>query len=185
MQEFEFIKALSGLRANATFLSVNGYKNESDEVADYNIVFHISYKNAIEKSLAILEPLETTNELEATAKQELINSLKKSLADMEEVPVEAVDDTYTHITNDNGTYIKGIKIHNATNTLHLYGLVVSKKVIAEGNYKNKNRRPLTVVKDNMKRLLPISKFRQFKIVPGRVENISVEKLTLLPPDSLI
>jgi hypothetical protein len=51
-----------------------------------------------------------------------------------------------------------------------------------GLYTKGNRRPLTVAKDKLRHLTPVGKFRQFKITPSQLDSISVENLSLLPPE---
>jgi hypothetical protein len=180
-QIMDFVTELGKLRSSSTFLTLKGYRNESSEVADYNMVFHMSYANALQKSLDVLKKLKTPTDLEKQAKSELMESFQTSLTKMATTPLEDVDDAYTRFTDDDGAYIKGVKLHTNTNTLHLYGLVVHKRVVLPGNYAKKNKKPLTLAKDKMRYLTPVGKFRQFKITPAQVESISVENLSLLPP----
>lgn len=177
----QFVAELSKLRPSATFLSLSGYRNEHSEVADYSIVFHISYENALKRSIMALECVVPEDEMQVIAKRELIDGYMKSLNRMEETPIEEVDDAYTRFFDTNGSYIKGVKLHTATDTLHLYGLVNSKRVLMPGCYPKSNKRPLTVAKDKLRKLCPVNKFRQFKILPQQVDKISVENLSLLPP----
>ena len=83
---------------------------------------------------------------------------------------------------DDGNYVKGVKLHTATNTLHLYGFVAQKKMLMPGIHKPRNRKPLTIAKDKLRNKCNVSKFRQFKITPEQVDCISVEGLHLLPPE---
>lgn len=181
MNNQDLVSELGKLRTSATFLSLMGYRNESGEVADFSIVFHISYENAIKRSILALEPVIPENDLEAQAKRELIDGYKNSLAKMATTPIEEIEDAYTRFTDEDGTHIKGVKLHTETDTLHLFGLVNSKRVIIPGQYKSSNKRPLTIAKDKLRKLCPVDKFRQFKLVSTQVDRISVENLSLLPP----
>lgn len=181
MDQKAFVSELAKLRPSATFLSLMGYRNEHSEVADYSVVFHMSYENALRRSLAILEGVVPEDTMQTVAKQELIDGYTKSLNKMAETPVEEIDDAYTRFFDSDGSYIKGVKLHTATHTLHLYGLVNAKRVIIPGQYPTRNKRALTVAKDKLRRLCPVDKFRQFKITPSQVDRISVENLSLLPP----
>lgn len=178
-----FLTELSRLRPNTTFLTLNGYRNDHSEVANYSIAFHISYESALKKSIETLAALELKEPIEVQARFELLNSFAKSLSNMDSTPMEELDEqVYTHIKDDDGNYIKGVKIHNNTGTLHLYGLVIHKRVLMPGIYLTKNQKPLTVVKDKLRYLTRVGKFRQFKILPDQVDSISVENLSLLPPE---
>jgi hypothetical protein len=178
----QFVAELAKLRPSSTFLTLMGYRNAHSEVANYSIVFHISYANALQKSIRILQELNTSSPLEQKACQELLHSYSASLewARMSEFPKD--DDVYSGFLDENLNHIKGIKMHCETQTLHLYGLVVHKRVLMPGCYsESRNRRELTIAKDNLRKLCPVSKFRQFKIVPEQVDYITVENLSLLPP----
>lgn len=141
----------------------------------------MSYKNAIEKSIMILNGYIPEDDLEAKAKTELLESFATSINKIETSSIEDLDDGYTRFFDEDKKYIKGVKLHNESNTLHLYGLVVHKNVITPGVYPKKNKRPLTIAKDKLRKMLPVNKFRQFIIKPGQLEKISVENITLLPP----
>lgn len=180
MNNIELIDELSKLRSSSTFLSLIGYHNEHGEVGDFNIVFHMSYENALKRSLEVVEALDVTAPLEIVAKSELIESFNTSLVKMATTPIKELDDAYTRFFDDDGAYIKGVKVHTASGHLHLYGLVVHHRVRIPGTYPTRNRKPLTVAKDKMRSLTPLGKFRQFKILPDSVEKISVGKVTLTP-----
>lgn len=182
MNNTDFIAELGKLRPSATFLTLKGYRNEASEIADYSVAFHISYENALKKSIAVLSALDLQGDLEKQARFELLDSFAKSLARGAGSPeLEERDPTYSYFKDDDGNYIKGVKMHDATWTLHLYGLVVHKRVLMPGIYKHVNHRPLTIAKDKLRHLTPVGKFRQFKLLSSQVDNIAVEKLSLLPP----
>ena len=178
MNKDTFLSELSKLKPASTFLSVLGYRNEAAEVADYSICFHISYENAVKRSLEALQPMVPADKLEEQAKLELLLSLKASLDKIDSTGIEDLDDGYTRIPG-----VKGCKVHTATGNLHLFGLLNHKRVLTPGTYKTVNKRPLTIAKDRLRKSLPVSRFRQFKIVPDQVDHIAVASLTLLPPSS--
>jgi hypothetical protein len=74
MDHQQFVAELGKLRTSSTFLTLKGYRSESGEVSDFSIVFHISYKNALLRSIAKLEALVPADELEAQAKEECLSS---------------------------------------------------------------------------------------------------------------
>jgi hypothetical protein len=182
MDKLEFVAELAKLRPASTFLTLKGYRNDSSEVSDYSIVFHMSYKSALQKSITAVENMTLTTDLEKQARQELLCSWNNSLIRMQETPVEEIEDGYQRFFDENGSYIKGVKLHRDTDTLHIYGLVVHKRVLLPGNYKKVNSRPLTIAKHKLSYLTVCGKFRQFKITPSQVDRISVENLSLLPPE---
>lgn len=181
MNKEQFVAELAKLRTSSTFLSLIGYRNEHSEVADYSIIFHMSYENALKRSIEALDGVVPIDDLQAQAKLELLESFQKSLLKMKETSVEDIDDAYTRFTDADGKHIKGVKLHTETDALHLYGLVVHKRVMVPGMYPKKNRKPLTIAKDELRKLCPVNKFRQFKILPSQVDRVAVENLSLLPP----
>lgn len=181
MDQKQFVAELAKLRPASTFLTLVGYRNEYSEVADYSIVFHMSYENALKRSIVALNSVVPEDDYAAIAKRELIDGYNKSLNKMAETPIEEIDDAYTRFFDENGNYIKGVKLHTATNTLHLYGLVNAKRVVMPGIYPKSNKRPLTLAKDKLRKLCPVNKFRQFKILPQQVDSIVVEKMVFSPP----
>ena len=182
MNNKEFVAELSKLRPGSTFLTLKGYRNEYGEVANYSIIFHMSYTNALMKSIAIIQQYIPINDVYARAKNELLDSFQNSLNKIKETPIEDLDDGYIRFFDENSNYIKGIKLHAATETLHIYGLVSQKRILLPGNYPKKNKRELTIAKDKLKAMCPVGKFRQFKILPQNVDSISVDNIHLLPPE---
>jgi hypothetical protein len=180
MDQFQFVATIASLRPNATFLTLDGYRNEYGEIANYNIVFNMSYHNALVRSIETLSAVDVSTDLEKQAKDELLGSFNNSLVNNKDEPIETRADAYTHFY-DGDRVIKGLKIHVATGALHLYGLVTHKRVLVPGVYPHKNQRPLTIAKNKLRSLCSVSKFRQFILTADRVERIQVEKLSLLPP----
>jgi len=184
MDNHQFVTELGKLRPSATFLTLRGYRNEHSEIADYSLAFHFSYENALKKSIEKLAQLDLQTALEEQARKELLNSFAMSLARGAASPeLEERDPTYAYFKGDDGNYIKGVKMHRDTWTIYLYGLVVHKRVLLPGFYPVKNKRELTVAKDKLRHLTPVGKFRSFKMTPSQVDSISVENLSLLPPEA--
>jgi hypothetical protein len=176
MDTQSFIEELSKLRSCSTFLTISGYRNEHSEISDAQIVFHMSYENALKKSIETLQAMSLTTDLQRQACAELIASYTNSLTKVKEVPIEEREDHYTHFPD-----CRGVKIHTATGHLHIYGLVVNKVVKMPGQYPVVNSRPLTVEKKKLSAKTRIGNFRQYKLLPSQVDSIQVENLTLLPP----
>jgi Ca2+-dependent lipid-binding protein len=179
MEKQDFIRALGALRPSSTFLTLHKYRNNYGEIANYNIIFHISYVNALQKSIEILENIKPATDLSSQAKRELLTSFHTSIQKASEVDED--DDVYHRFFNEEGILIKGIKMHTATSTLHLEGFAHKKTVLTPGIYPEKNQRLLTIEKERLRQLCPISKFRQFRITPGQLEKITVQNLSFLPP----
>jgi hypothetical protein len=173
-------ETLAALRPSSTFVSVRGYRSaESGELADYQIAFHMSYGNALRRSIEAVEAYVPADDLEIQAKNEVLASYQASLDKVENEPLEVVGEHYDRVLV-NGEHVKGIKIHRETGKLHLFGLLVRKTVREAGNHKPSNKRPLTVAKDKLRKLGPVSRFRQFIFDPAHVECIAVERMEIAP-----
>jgi hypothetical protein len=179
----QFIAELSKLNPSSTFLSVMGYRNAHAEIANYSIVFHMSYPNALKRSISILEEFKTSSPVEETARKELLNSFHHSLDSAIASPIEERVDGYRHFKDVDGNYIKGVKLHMKTGTLHLYGLLAQKRIIMPVSYPERHESALSKAKRQLQRQTPAGKFRQFKMLPSQVDHIAVLNLTLLPPDN--
>jgi hypothetical protein len=186
MDNEQFLLELEKLRQSSTFLTIKGYCAENGEIADFNIIFHMSYKNALLKSINIVNNFKLTDlpislqndQLFDLAKQELLTSFSKSLDKIDNISLEDLDDGYIRFYDQNNDHVKGVKLHKNTGILHLFGLLVNKKIIMPTTYKHVNHKPLTVIKNQIKKSCPISKFRQFRITADQVESISVENLKI-------
>jgi hypothetical protein len=181
MDQYAFVIELSKIRSSSTFLSLRGYRSQSSEIADYTLCFHMSYKNALEKSIATLEAMSLSNDIDRQAREELLASYRKSLSNPE--PIEERESAYDYFVNDDGSTVKGIKIHRDTGTLHIYGLLHQKRVLMPGIPKKPiNSKPLTIAKRRLESVCSVGRFRQFKITSENVDSISVENMNLLPPE---
>ena len=183
MNNINFVNELAGLRPSSTFLMLKNYCSEtSGEVADHIICFHISYETALKRSIETLRAYECLNELEVQAKDELIKSYEASLEKIATTEIEEISDGYSRYFDEEGKYVKGCKLHVDTNTLHVYGLAHQKRVHKAGTYKEVKSRPLTVIKNKLRKMCVVDRFRQYRITADNVEMVKVEKLELLPPE---
>jgi len=182
MKRNQFISKMAKLRPSSTFLTLLGYRNAYSEIADYNIVFHINYENALKRSLEMMKKIPVSDPIQIEAKQELISSFTRSLSSIKEAPEEDNDDVYTKFKDKNGKYIKGIKIHNKTGNIHLYGFVNAKRVILPGMYPDSGGSELAKAKRHLRQMVPVGKFRQFILTPDHLDHISVQGVCLTPPN---
>ena len=179
MENLAFVNEISKISPRSTFLSVMGYRSEASEVANYSIVFNMSYTNALKRSIATLEAMTLTSDLDRQAREELLASYNKSLSNPEKV--EDREPAYTYYVDSDGTPVGGVKLHISSNTLHIYGLVNAKRVLLPGSYKTVNSKPITIAKKKLSSQTSCGKFRQFRLTSANVDKISVENLSLLPP----
>lgn len=150
-------KAVAKSPTGVSFVSIKGYTNKEGEVADHVFNIGADYGKAKEADIKFLQTLDLTT---GTWKSDMVTmalakaDLIKDLTSPDKVRSQAQADAYTHIC-------KGVKVHNDTGVLYVYGNRVNKVVHKEGNYPTKNSRPLTIAKDELRKLLKTGKFRQF------------------------
>ncbi len=161
-----------------SFVGINNYENKQGEVSNQTIVAGITYENCLvndfktlqEKQNEIFETLgkEFSAELLETAYKNVYASLEKRLSSEEVKEAlrqqndktillsDAQKDAYVHIT-------KGIKVNKETNQIHVFGLVVRKKVLKAIEYKQTNSRELTIAQNKIKKFCEFKqdKYRSF------------------------
>jgi hypothetical protein len=154
----EATRILSEIRKGSTFLTVKHYMNNFGEISDFSIVFHISYRNAIEKSRDILDSFRFkpedligksyTLEIAEIARLELIESFQATLAGKAK---STSAHAYSAIDNGEGEAISGVKLHDTQDLLHITGFRVHKNILFPGNYPPDNRGLKTIAKDDLKK----------------------------------
>jgi hypothetical protein len=150
----ERLKEITGV----SFVSVT-YINQQNEKHQTLFNVGIDYQRAKQKDIEFLKQLDITtmkshldNELLETAKIVLLESFIKPSTNRS----EGIANAYTHLGN-------GLKIHNETQTVYVYGMKVHKRVIEEGDKQEDTRSELTKAKDAIRSLLKSTQYRQFKI----------------------
>lgn len=122
---------------------------------------------------ALAEIAPTLSGLEAEAAEKIAESRRVSLAlGVGNNPDFNGADAYTQ------TDVKGVKIHNVTGELHVTGLVVRKDVSEAATYRPVKSKPETLARQAVEKLLPSSKFRQFKLSGIAVAKLNGETLEL-------
>ena len=76
------------------------------------------------------------------------------------------------------TIFSGVKVHNESGLLYIYGYGVSKNILVKGEYKEVKSRPLTIAKDELRKLLKTSHFRNFSIEIGNELKASGETIEI-------
>jgi len=176
LRELATIENVANIKGTS-FIGIQGYENSSNEISNQVILLGANYRNAQIKDLNSYKNFDINSlvgeyDLDLLNKglDQLISSLEKTMLKDDEKEAlrlkndatinrsDAQKDAYTHIEN-------GIKYHKDTDTLYIYGYIVSKKVIQKGSYKVVKSRPLTLAKNAIKKAcnLRTTKFRQFKI----------------------
>lgn len=145
-----------------SFFSVKNYKNKFGEVSNQLINVGINYGKSKEQDIEFLRNLDVTKLKSEFSKIEL-EKAKVALIQAFEKPNEARSngqiDAYTVITD-------GVKVHNETGLLYIYGYRVSKTVLVEGEYPTVNSKRETLVKNELRKLLKTDKYTNFSIEVG-------------------
>lgn len=137
------------------------------ETSRYQINFGVDYHNACSEDKISLESYQPTNDLEVTAKEEMLQSLTETLT-------LGVSSSYTNA--DKFVPIgKGMRQHVETNELYVWGFVQSKEQVAPPTNPKKpvNSRPLTLAKKAIEKSCDFKrlKFGQFILNPEHIAGI--------------
>lgn len=167
-------KAVKSSPTGVSFVSIRNYTNKSNEISNNLINIGASYAKAKQADIEFLENIDLTahnfkSELSLleTAKAELIAAFIKPDENRSNGQIEA----YTPICS-------GLKVHNESGLLYIYGYREQKTVLQKGEYKTVNSRPLTIAKDELRKLLKTGKFTQYAIEIGNEIKAKGETLEL-------
>lgn len=167
-------KATEKSVTGVSFVSIRNYANKSGEVSNNLLNVGASYENAKKKDIEFLQKLnlhehnfKSSLALIDEARKELIASLIKP----DENRSQGQVNTYTNI-------VKGIKVHNETGVLYVYGYRERKEVLAKGEYKEVKSKPLTIAKNELKKLMRTGKFTQYALEIGNEVRANGETLEL-------
>jgi hypothetical protein len=158
-------RVLAKSPTGVSLVSIKGYTNSFSEVSNNLVNVGASLTNAKAKDIITLQGLDVTTfngdsiQLEK-ARVDLINSFINPNQNRSQGQIDA----YTIIA-------KGIKVHNITGKIYIFGLRTNKTVIEQGIYPTVNSKPLTLAKNQLKKDLKSSKFTQYAL-----ENITSVKL---------
>ena len=167
-------EAVSKSITGVSFVSIRNYTNQSKEVSNNLINIGIRYESAKAKDIEFLQNLDLTK-LEAKSELSVLamakNELIASFIQPSESRSNGQKDAYTHI-------VSGLKVHNETGLLYIYGYRENKTILVEGEYKKVNSSPLTIAKNELRRLLKTGKFTQYAIEVGNTINANKQTLEL-------
>ena len=172
------------------FVSIKGYTNANNETSNVLLNVGANLDNAKAKDLEYLKSLKVETlpldsyfceAMNKATKQvcaiEIISKwLEKARLDWiraietpEKTRSEAQINAYTHVAD-------GMKMHNETNQIYVWGMQVQKTVITKGEYKEVNHRPLTVAKDLIKSHLKHTQIRTY--ILKSIETLKVNGETI-------
>lgn len=178
------VTAVAKTIKGTAFIGVQGYENKQGEVSDQTILGGITYEKVLEHDFNQIKDNQTkvfdtikehANEIVLQAYTNVYNSLEKRLSSDEvkealrqqnDLTIKLSDaqkDAYIHLA-------KGVKLNKETNQIHIFGLVVRKKVVKAIEYKETNSKELTIVQNKIKKLCGFKqdKYRSFIFENGTV-----------------
>lgn len=182
MNRDKFVFEASKLRPTKNFLRINGLKTDCGAEIFANIVFNVSYKNAIEESLRALKGYFPMDSRYVAAKAELIGKFRAALISMSEQKVADDEPHFLPLTDEKRRRIDGIRFHQPSSTLHIFALVQKKTISSPGNEYGKGVPRYSTIVEVFKKICPALKFESMTISPWQVESIKVESLFLLEGD---
>ena len=166
--------AVSKSITGVSFLSIKNYTNKQGAVTNYLINVGVNFDRAKQKDIETLQSLNTNQHdfkspmhLIEDARHELIAAFKKP----DIARSLAQKDAYTIIFD-------GVKVHNETGKLYIYGYRVNKTVLVEGEYKTVKSSALTIAKNELRKLLKTGKFTQFAVEVGNTLTAKGETIEL-------
>ena len=145
-------RAIAKSPTGVTMVSIREYQNSNGEISNNIVNIGANLGNAKKKDIELLRGKSGTTEVEEIARLELIKSLETPNANRSKGQIDA----YTTIT-------KGIKVHNVTGEIYVFGLRMKKEVVVKGIYPIVNSKAITIAKNVLRKDLKSSKFTQFKI----------------------
>jgi hypothetical protein len=162
-------------KVKITFGSITYTTKTTGEQSRYTLILGASYNNLLEKSLLELKDLLSTfSGLDLIAAQELKDSLENSIEAHANGRQNA---SYTKA----GMYeriVPGVMLNTNDNTLQLFGLLHTKKVLVPGVYRTKNSAPKTLAKERIRKMLSYSRFREFALDHGHIHRMKINGETL-------
>jgi hypothetical protein len=175
LQVINLVKnAVSKSVTGVSFFSIKNYTNSSGETSNQLINVGINYEKSKQKDIEFLENINLSEydfkspiDLLQQAKAELIAAFIKPNENRSNGQIEA----YT-------TIFSGVKVHNESGLLYIYGYGVSKTILIKGEYKEVKSRPLTIAKDELRKLLKTSHFRNFSLEIGNEIKASGETIEI-------
>lgn len=152
------------------------YTSKTDgSTARYTLILGASYLNLLERSKLELELSMSTIAPELRkAADDVLESINKSIAAHK---AGTQSDDYTK--KGQYTQIEGGLNINTDNTFQMFGLLHSKVVLVPGTPKKTKSSPHTIAKNIIRKMLPISKFREFALDLGHIRTVRMDGQTLV------
>jgi hypothetical protein len=178
------------------FIVIHEYTNNYNEIATYSLCWHVNYLNSVQKSYDIITAFKPTadfctsklynlQDLKA-ARNELVDSLADTLVlGPGNNPRATSAHAYDQVLDKNKLVVPGVKIHRDQDVLHLTDVYRLNKIVhKEGVYPVVKSANKTIAKNDLRKMLPLRKWGQFLLTPGRFTKLSVQKMTVKDYDCI-
>lgn len=155
-------KAIGNSPTGVSFFSIKNYTNKHGEVSNQIINVGASYEKMKQKDI---ETLRNMDILKMQWKSAMVDieiaraALIEAFITPDKARSDGQKDAYTNIAN-------GIRVHNETGKLYLFGYKLRKTVLVEGEYPTVNSRKETIAKDELRKYLRTNKFVNFGLEVG-------------------
>lgn len=176
--------------SKSMFIVLHEYENNYKEVATYSLLWHIDYSRAVQKSYDIITQFKPTIDFcigkpyslqdLRTAHMELVESFADTLVlGPGNNPRATSAHAYDQVVDSKGFIVPGVKLHRDQDILHLTDVYRMNKIVhKEGVYPKVNSARKTMAKNDLRKLLPLKRFGQFVLYPGRFKSLSVQKISV-------
>lgn len=163
-------KSLTGV----SFFSIKNYTNSNGEISNQLINVGINYEKSKQADIVFLENLKIAD-----------HQFKSNLADLEIAKAELIAAFIKPNENrSNGqidaytTIFSGVKVHNETGVLYIYGYKQTKTILTDGIYPIVKSSAKTIAKNELRKLLKTGKFSQFAIEVGNTLKANGETIEI-------
>lgn len=170
--------------AGTQFFLIKEYKNEHGEVANYHLNGGIKRSSVLQKSLKKYIAGQNDPGIFGYFAQKYGNAVAiKAFEEKIKSAETCIDGTNTRSIAQQEAYIyinPGMKYCIATQTLMIYAYLMNKETIIPGVYPVRNKRQLTLCKEEIDRVLNIklNKYRLFKFNLGAFSGINIAGKTI-------
>lgn len=135
------------------------YTNKDGEVQKTLINVGVSYDNAKLKDIEYLKGLDVKT-IKSSQNKATLEEARKALLGALISPSKAHSqgqiNAYEYLNN-------GLKVHKESGKLYVVGMKVKKEVLKQGEYKADTRRPLTVAKDDIRKTMKSTQYRNYDL----------------------
>ena len=186
---FAFLNVLINLKKlkGATFISINNYRNKSNDLANYLVNTNISVQNVKANDLSKLKSCTTETLKKVNKKLDFrFDILETALSELISSAIKNLNPDLNNRTNHSKAQTKAyykinkaIKINKKTKEIYIFGLLQSKTIIEQGQHKENNFKPLTIAKNEIKKELNLRSEYFTTFILKNCQNIKINGNTII------